>query len=105
MAEIPYPMISVSDLWAAIDAFALRHEISLVDLAVDTGLPPYALLPENRRTKDGQLRWPALETLFQLVMSAGVTLKEFAAMVDLIAATGRCPRDGTEQAGGRAELH
>ena len=89
-----YSMISVSDLWSAIDEFALHHDISLVDVAVDAGLPPLALTPENRRTKDGQLRWPALEVVLQLVKSAGVSLKDFAVLVDRIGAMRARERDG-----------
>lgn len=82
-------MISVFDLWAAIDQFACDQGMSLEDLAIAAGIPPSTVLPENRWSRNGQVSWPSLETITLLVAAAGARLPTFGRLVDRMEATRR----------------
>ena len=73
---------AASDLWSAIDGVASRSGKSLADLAIKAGLPRHSLLPEGRSVSDGQLVWPPMPTITAVIMAAGVSLREFGALVD-----------------------
>jgi len=75
-------MITAAELWAAIDKLAAHRHLSLTDLAELAGLPKSALTTENRFSETGELSWPPLPALLQIVGAAGVTLREFGLVVD-----------------------
>lgn len=79
-------MLQVSDFWAAIDKLAEERALSLRQLARLAGLPDTLLLPKNRVAENGAVLWPSLETLTRLVVAAGITLEEFARMLEDIRA-------------------
>src|SRR4051812_629116 len=91
-------MISASDAWAAIDKFASDHDISLQELATEAGLAPRELLADHRFSDDGQLAWPSLEVIIQLVTKAGVSLREFGVMLDALEASRSAASDSGRRA-------
>lgn len=75
-------MISPSDLWAAIDRLAYIKGTTVLELAMEAGLPASAFLPEKRLSDSGELSWPSLEAITLLVTAAGASIREFGKLVD-----------------------
>lgn len=81
-------------LWAAIDRLTLEKGLSSSGLARAAGLDPTALNPSKRRTPDGRIRLPRMETLLDLLAALRVTLGEFARRLE---DEGTATTDDTQQ--------
>jgi len=56
------PKLSHARLWAAIDALAQRHGLSVSGLARAAGLDPTAFNKSKRITAEGRPRWPGTDS-------------------------------------------
>ncbi|MGV8995526.1 MAG: S24 family peptidase [Parvibaculaceae bacterium] len=68
-------------LWAAIDALASRHSLSVSGLAKAAGLDPTSFNKSKRVTVEGRPRWPSTESLARILDATGATLDEFVSLV------------------------
>lgn len=79
-------MLSHRAIWAALDALAERHGLSVSGLAKLAGLDATAFNPSKRVSKDGRERWPSTESIakvleatqenFDSLLSNGVTYSQ-----------------------------
>jgi len=74
-------MLSHDRVWAAIDALAERHSLSVSGLAKRAGLDSTAFNKSKRRSADGRLRWPSTESLAKIIDATSSSLEEFLALV------------------------
>ncbi|MVA98506.1 helix-turn-helix transcriptional regulator [Nitratireductor sp. CAU 1489] len=74
-------MLSHERVWAAIDALAERHSLSVSGLAKRAGLDSTAFNKSKRSSADGRPRWPSTESLAKIMQATGATLDEFVALV------------------------
>jgi len=89
-------------LWAAIDALASRHSLSVSGLAKAAGLDPTSFNKSKRVTTEGRPRWPSTESLSRILDATGATLDEFVTLVGGDGAAARAnpvPLIGMAQAG------
>ncbi|MES1989324.1 MAG: helix-turn-helix transcriptional regulator [Pseudomonadota bacterium] len=89
-------------LWAAIDALASRHSLSVSGLAKAAGLDPTSFNKSKRVTSESRPRWPSTESLARILDATGASLNEFVALVDDNSAGARTnpvPLIGFAQAG------
>ena len=89
-------------LWAAIDALASRHALSVSGLAKAAGLDPTSFNKSKRVTAEGRPRWPSTESLSRILDATGASLDEFVMLVDERASASRMkpvPLIGMAQAG------
>lgn len=97
-------MLSHDQVWAAIDALAERHALSVSGLAKRAGLDSTAFNKSKRLSADGRPRWPSTESLSKIMDATGASLVEFVALVDHRAADRprrkTLPLLGFAQAGG-----
>ena len=78
----PVPnMFSHDRIWAAIDALAERHSLSVSGLAKRAGLDPTAFNKSKRFAVDGRARWPSTESLAKVMEATGASLDEFIMLV------------------------
>jgi phage repressor protein C with HTH and peptisase S24 domain len=75
-------MLSHERVWAAIDALAERHSLSVSGLAKRAGLDSTAFNKSKRQSTDGRLRWPSTESLAKIIEATGASLDEFLALVE-----------------------
>lgn len=75
-------MLSHDQVWAAIDALAERHALSVSGLAKRAGLDSTAFNKSKRLSADGRPRWPSTESLSKIMDATGASLVEFVALVD-----------------------
>lgn len=76
------PKLSHARLWAAIDALAQRHGLSVSGLARAAGLDPTAFNKSKRITAEGRPRWPGTESLARALDATGASLDEFLMLVE-----------------------
>ncbi|PSJ54877.1 S24 family peptidase [Kumtagia ephedrae] len=74
-------MLSHERVWAAIDALAERHSLSVSGLAKRAGLDSTAFNKSKRRSSDGRPRWPSTESLAKIIDATSSSLEEFIALV------------------------
>ena len=89
-------------LWAAIDALAQAHALSVSGLAKAAGLDPTSFNKSKRVTAEGRARWPSTESLARILDATGSSLDDFVMLVGGAAAKNRgrpVPLIGMAQAG------
>ncbi|MHC1550111.1 S24 family peptidase [Phyllobacterium sp. K27] len=74
-------MFSHDRIWAAIDALAQRHSLSVSGLAKRAGLDPTTFNKSKRYAADGRARWPSTESLAKIMEATGASLDEFMTLV------------------------
>jgi phage repressor protein C with HTH and peptisase S24 domain len=74
-------MFSHDRIWAAIDALATRHSLSVSGLAKRAGLDPTTFNKSKRYAVDGRARWPSTESLAKIMEATGASLDEFMTLV------------------------
>jgi len=74
-------VLSHDRVWAAIDALAERHSLSVSGLAKRAGLDSTAFNKSKRQSPDGRLRWPSTESLAKIIDATSSSLEEFMALV------------------------
>jgi phage repressor protein C with HTH and peptisase S24 domain len=74
-------MFSHDRIWAAIDALAERHCLSVSGLAKRAGLDPTTFNKSKRYSVDGRARWPSTESLAKIMEATGSPLDEFMMLV------------------------
>ncbi|PSH68417.1 DNA-binding protein [Phyllobacterium brassicacearum] len=82
-------MFSHDRIWAAIDALAERHSLSVSGLAKRAGLDPTTFNKSKRYAVDGRARWPSTESLAKIMEATGASLDEFMMLV-----VGKASRSG-----------
>lgn len=73
-------MLSHGRIWAAIDALAARHSLSVSGLAKRSGLDATAFNKSKRQASDGRPRWPSTESLAKILDSTDTSITEFVAL-------------------------
>lgn len=68
-------------VWAAIDEIARRREISASRLSIQIGGDSTAFNP-SKRTKNGEFRWPSIETIARILILHQMTFAEFGLLID-----------------------
>ncbi|MCO4318804.1 helix-turn-helix transcriptional regulator [Phyllobacterium sp. 21LDTY02-6] len=74
-------MFSHDRIWAAIDALAARHSLSVSGLAKRAGLDPTTFNKSKRYAIDGRARWPSTESLAKIMEATGASVDEFMSLV------------------------
>ena len=74
-------MFSHDRIWAAIDALAERHSLSVSGLAKRAGLDPTTFNKSKRYAVDGRARWPSTESFAKIMEATGASLDEFMMLV------------------------
>ena len=74
-------MFSHDRIWAAIDALAERHSLSVSGLAKRAGLDPTTFNKSKRYAVDGRARWPSTKSLAKIMEATGASLDEFMTLV------------------------
>ncbi len=82
-------MFSHDRIWAAIDALAERHSLSVSGLAKRAGLDPTTFNKSKRYAVDGRARWPSTESLAKIMEATGASIDEFMMLV-----VGKATRSG-----------
>lgn len=75
-------MLTQGDIWQAIERLAELQGYSLSGLARRAGLDPTAFNRSKRVSPEGKPRWPSTESLARILDVAGMSLSEFAALVE-----------------------
>ena len=70
-------MLTHAQVWAAIEALAARHDLSVSGLARAAGLDPTTFNKSKRIGLDGRPRWPSTESLAKSLQATGETFEEF----------------------------
>ena len=70
-------MLTHAQVWAAIDALASRHDMSVSGLARAAGLDPTTFNKSKRIGPDNRPRWPSTESLAKSLTATGETFEEF----------------------------
>lgn len=78
-------MISHSDIWAAVDALAVRNGMSPSGLARSSGLDPTTFNKSKRISRSGKPRWPSTESISKVLQSTGTTVGAFLSVMSSIA--------------------
>jgi phage repressor protein C with HTH and peptisase S24 domain len=95
-------MLTHLQIWRAIDALAMRHNMSPSGLAKLAGLDPTTFNKSKRGTANGKLRWPSTESIAKVLAATGASLDDFVALVSETSAGRRrrmVPLIGMAQAG------
>lgn len=74
-------MLSHAQIWAAVDALAVRGGLSASGLAKRAGLDPTTFNKSKRISADGRLRWPSTESIAKVLEATGASLDEFMSLV------------------------
>ena len=74
-------MLTHLQIWRAIDALAVRHNMSPSGLAKLAGLDPTTFNKSKRGTANGKLRWPSTESIAKVLTATGASLDDFVALV------------------------
>jgi phage repressor protein C with HTH and peptisase S24 domain len=75
-------MLSHEQVWAAIDALARRHSLSVSGLAKRAGLDSTAFNKSKRRAADGRPRWPSTESLAKIIEATSSSVDEFFTLLE-----------------------
>jgi phage repressor protein C with HTH and peptisase S24 domain len=97
-------MLTHSSIWAAIDALAHEHGLSVSGLARRAGLDPTTFNKSKRISRDSKPRWPSTESVAKILNATGATLPDLvghmAKTADGMRMSGRrIPIIGMAQAG------
>ena len=76
-------MLSHEQVWAAIDALAERHALSVSGLARRAGLDSTAFNKSKRHSADGRPRWPSTESLAKILEATGASFGELIELVEV----------------------
>lgn len=82
MASSHRKPITAAAVWAAIDNMGGRRGFSPSGLARACGLDTTAFNPSKRTRPTGEPRWPNMSTVAAVCTVTGMSLKEFAALVE-----------------------
>lgn len=95
-------MLKHSEIWAAIDGLAARHNLSPSGLAKRAGLDATTFNKSKRITRDGKPRWPSTESVSKILDATGASISDFLAELPTAGArvSQRIPVIGFAQAGG-----
>lgn len=74
-------MLTHSQIWAAIDALAIREGLTPSSLAKLAGLDPTTFNRSKRQKSEGQLRWPSTESIAKVLAATGAGVDEFLLMI------------------------
>ena len=74
-------MLTHLQIWRALDALAVRHNMSPSGLAKLAGLDPTTFNKSKRGTSSGKLRWPSTESIAKVLAATGASLEDFVALV------------------------
>jgi phage repressor protein C with HTH and peptisase S24 domain len=74
-------MLSHAQIWGAIDALALRYQLSPSALARKAGLDATTFNRSKRETSDGRQRWPSTESIAKILDATGASVEEFMSLV------------------------
>ncbi len=85
-------MLTHQDIWAALDALAVRFSMSPSAMARAAGLDPTTFNKSKRAAADGKARWPSTESLSKVLAALGISFEDFAAL----AAKSRAGRFGMD---------
>lgn len=75
-------MLSHAQIWTAIDALAAKAGLTPSALAKRAGLDATAFNRSKRTAANGRPRWPSMESIARALNVTGVSLSEFAELVD-----------------------
>jgi phage repressor protein C with HTH and peptisase S24 domain len=75
-------MLTHAQIWTAIDQLAAKAELTPSGLARRAGLDATAFNKSKRMAASGRPRWPSMESVARALNVTGVSLAEFAEMVD-----------------------
>jgi phage repressor protein C with HTH and peptisase S24 domain len=75
-------MLSHDRVWAAIDALAARHSLSVSGLARRAGLDSTAFNKSKRLSADGRPRWPSTESLAKIMAATSSSVDEFFTLLE-----------------------
>jgi phage repressor protein C with HTH and peptisase S24 domain len=75
-------MLTHLQIWRAIDALAMRHNMSPSGLAKLAGLDPTTFNKSKRGTANGKLRWPSTESIAKVLAATGASLDDFVTLVN-----------------------
>ena len=90
-------MLTHSQIWSAIDALAMRMNISVSGLAKKAGLDPTTFNKSKRSTNDGRERWPSTESLSKVLRATDSSLEDFVKIVAQVShENGLLPNNGAE---------
>jgi len=67
-----------SEIWGAIDSFAMEHRMSCSGLARRGGLNPTTFSQSKRWSKYGQERWPSMQSISKILSATGAEFNDFA---------------------------
>jgi len=67
-----------SEIWSAIDSFAMEHKLSCSGLARASGLNPTTFNHSKRWSKYGQERWPNTHSIAKVLTATGSDFNDFA---------------------------
>lgn len=74
-------MLTHSQIWAAIDALAVREGLTPSSLAKRAGLDPTTFNRSKRQNAAGQLRWPSTESIAKVLAATGASVDEFLHLI------------------------
>jgi phage repressor protein C with HTH and peptisase S24 domain len=74
-------MLTHAQVWAAIDALALRYDMSASGLAKAAGLDPTTFNKSKRVAANGKQRWPSTESVSKILNATGASIEDFTALV------------------------
>jgi phage repressor protein C with HTH and peptisase S24 domain len=74
-------MLTHKSIWAAIDALAQDHGLSVSGLAKRAGLDPTTFNKSKRISRDGKPRWPSTESVAKILNATGSTLPDLVAHI------------------------
>lgn len=74
-------MLNHESVWKAIDALALRYDMSASGLAKKAGLDPTSFNKSKRTSADGRPRWPSTESLAKIIEATGASFNEFMGLI------------------------
>jgi len=74
-------MLTHLQIWRALDALAVRHNMSPSGLAKLAGLDPTTFNKSKRGTATGKLRWPSTESIAKVLAATSASLEDFVALV------------------------
>lgn len=70
-------MLTHRSIWNAIDALAVRHDLSVSGLARRAGLDPTTFNKSKRRARDGRERWPSTGSISKVLSVTGESIDQF----------------------------
>ena len=78
-------MLTHRQIWGALDALAVRYNLTASALAKKAGLDATTFNKSKRTAADGRQRWPNTESLAKVLDATGASLDEFMALMNDVA--------------------